>query len=172
MLHPEHGTVVINVHGGRISSAYDFLSLIRTDPGFDRSSDHGESVLKIINSYTSTILEGHKGGCCFSLSTIHQDNIIIVITRRILELLAINTLKRDMKVWIWMHTPYLCLSAFSTVIEQIIANMYFAERGLYHKGSYVPYLSTCTIKSLCHRVQASSFWTNCPLILLQCSHVH
>lgn len=98
VLHPEHGTIVINVHGGRISSAYNFLTLIRPNPGFDESSDSGKSVLRLINNYTNTILEGHKNGCCFSLSTIHQDNIVIVITRRLPGFLTANTLAQDMKV--------------------------------------------------------------------------
>ncbi|GMH40504.1 hypothetical protein BSKO_08408 [Bryopsis sp. KO-2023] len=97
-LHPENGSVIINVHGGKISPSLNPLALFKSDPGFDETSVAGKSVKKIIDAFSNVVLGGNASkGCCFTLSTAHQDNIIVVVSRGLPRTSDSKTLKEIFK---------------------------------------------------------------------------
>eukprot|EP00803_Ostreobium_quekettii_P001763 evm.model.scf_309.1 EVM.evm.TU.scf_309.1 scf_309:4395-8613(+) len=80
-LHPDHGAVVMNTHGGTISSGYSLSGALpfMRDCGFDRRSAMGQKVLELCGALRAEALGGT--GCCATISTMHQDNIVILASR-------------------------------------------------------------------------------------------
>ncbi|KAL0053521.1 hypothetical protein WJX82_006974 [Trebouxia sp. C0006] len=94
-LHPVHGSLIMNLHGGGIPTSTALLALFsgwlpfsskQESSGYHHSTDKGQAVLQIASTLRDKLSAGphHQqrvNGGAFTLSVARQTNIAVVITR-------------------------------------------------------------------------------------------
>lgn len=88
-LHPEHGTAIVNLHGGgpgAMTSLGRLLGRGSGGPGFQVDNPAGEAVGRISRAYRDALIppwkpSGPPGGTAYTISCASQHNIIVVVSR-------------------------------------------------------------------------------------------
>ncbi|KAL3138167.1 hypothetical protein ABBQ38_005393 [Trebouxia sp. C0009 RCD-2024] len=90
VLHPEHGTLVMNLHGGGMPAVNALVALFTSrlpfvsqsaPSGYHRNTEKGRAVQQITQNLREKLLGRDGQGCAFTLSVRHQSNIVVVVTR-------------------------------------------------------------------------------------------
>lgn len=79
ILHPSHGTVLLNMHGGKITSAFEWelqKLLGAKNPGFNWTDPLGRQIVEISQAYICAL----QPRSAFTVSCSKQDNIILVLS--------------------------------------------------------------------------------------------
>eukprot|EP00850_Spirogloea_muscicola_P023610 SM000372S13686 [mRNA] locus=s372:50671:53613:+ [translate_table: standard] len=81
LLHPDHGTVVVNLHGDAPSPSIIERLSGKHGPGFVPTQPQGRIVADTCLAYWDAITPGHPNGMAFTVATLWQRNVCLVVSR-------------------------------------------------------------------------------------------